>query len=153
VDAKVKVKVQNRSVHDETIADLPTYMGLVALAATPVAPCPAPTIALNLDKAPEFPRVLKSKASMTVSFLVTINCANDAEAGAGHEDFSLSAQVNHSVLGTGDAHTADDSCPRTVPPGGIIDAFPNGKLIDKGCGSKNADKTFGAPVLIDVTVD
>lgn len=30
--------------------------------------------------------------------------------------------------------------------------YPDGTILDKGCGTKRADKTFGDPVLVDVVV-
>jgi hypothetical protein len=38
-----------------------------------------------------------------------------------------------------------------VASGGLTDPFPDGKLIDKGCGAKKSDKTLGGPVLTDVS--
>jgi hypothetical protein len=149
--AVVKVKVHNRSAHAETIADASVFAKLVRVEVDSLDTCPAPAAVLNAAKQPKkFPLTLKSKASLTVPFTVTLDCANDATKGAAHEDYSLSARVDHTPLGSGDAHPDDDICPRTVPPGGIVDQFPNGKIIDKGCGVKKRDKTFGAPVLIDV---
>ena len=56
------------------------------------------------------------------------------------------------TLGAADVHPADDACPRTVPPPAVVDAHPDGTVKDKGCGSKQGDKTFGAPVHVDVVV-
>ena len=72
--------------------------------------------------------------------------------GPGHEDYQLDAAVSHSALGTGDEHAADNQCPRTVTPPGEVDPFPNGKIVDKGCGAKKPDKTYGAPIALDVVV-
>jgi len=83
---------------------------------------------------------------------VLIDCANDAAKGVGREDYRVTARVSHSVLGTGDAHVADGACPRTVSPPGEVDPFPNGKIVDKGCGTKKTDKTFGDPIFVDVIV-
>ena len=41
-------------------------------------------------------------------------------------------------------------CPRTVAPPGELDPYPAKPVLDKGCGEKKPDKTFGAPVLVDV---
>jgi hypothetical protein len=61
--------------------------------------------------------------------------------------------VRHAALdGNADTHPADDACPRSVTPPAEIDPNPNGKIKDKGCGAKKPDKTFGAPVVVDVTV-
>jgi hypothetical protein len=32
----------------------------------------------------------------------------------------------------------------------VIDPFPDGTILDKGCGTRRPDKTFGDPVLTDV---
>lgn len=149
--ALVTVKVQNRSPHAETIADAATFAKLVRLEVDSLGTCPAPAAVLNVAKQPrKFPLTVKSKGTLSVPFVVTLDCANDPTKGAGHADYSLNARVDHTPLGSGDAHPDDDVCPRTVPPGGIVDQFPNGKIVDKGCGAKKPDKTFGAPVLIDV---
>jgi hypothetical protein len=151
--AVVKVKIQNRSPHAETIVDAGAYAQLVRLTVDSNGACPTPTVALDAAKQPKakkYPLTLKSKGTLTVAFDVTMACANDAAKGVGHEDYALSAAVDHTALGSGDAHPADDVCPRTVSPPGVVDAFPNGKIVDKGCGAKKPDKTLGAPVLIDV---
>jgi len=87
---------------------------------------------------------------------VTIVCANDplkrTAKDSTHADYTISALVRHGALGSRDAHPEDDLCPRQVTPPGVLDPFPDGKLFDKGCGAKKADKTFGAPILVDVTV-
>jgi hypothetical protein len=80
----------------------------------------------------------------------TIDCANDAATGAGHEDYRISARVDRAVLGDPDSHPVDDVCPRSVTPAYVVDPYPNGKIRDKGCGTKKPDKTRGADVLIDV---
>jgi hypothetical protein len=115
--------------------------------------CVAPAAILHVGKPQKkLPLTLNSKAKLQVLFDVSIACANDVAKGAGHEDYSWSASVSHSALGSGDAHPADDVCPRTVNPPGQVDALPNGKIVDKGCGAKKPDKTFGAPVQTDVFV-
>lgn len=47
---------------------------------------------------------------------------------------------------------ADDMCPRSVTLPFEVDPNPDGTIKDKGCGEKKDDKTFGAPVLVDVVV-
>jgi len=87
---------------------------------------------------------------------VTFTCANDPKKSVkkdpGHEDYRISALVVAREIGSGDVHPDDDGCPRQVPPPGVVDAYPDGKIVDKGCGTKKADKTFGDPVLVDVVV-
>lgn len=39
-----------------------------------------------------------------------------------------------------------------VTPPFEVDLNPDGTIKDKGCGEKKDDKTFGAPVLVDVVV-
>jgi hypothetical protein len=93
---------------------------------------------------------LKPAQKRKVLFDATFACANDAEKGAGHTDFSLSAHVDHTALGGADAHPADDDCPRSVTPPGVVDPYPAKPVLDKGCGEKKPDKTFGGAVLVDV---
>ena len=56
------------------------------------------------------------------------------------------------MLGAPDAHPADDVCPRRVSPPGLVDPYPDGKILDKGCGGRLADGTFGGAVLLDVVL-
>ena len=37
-----------------------------------------------------------------------------------------------------------------VPPPFVIDPFPDGTLIDPGCGIQKGDGTFGDPVTTDI---
>ena len=61
----------------------------------------------------------------------------NASAGTGDEDFLYRAHVNHPTLDdNADTHPADDDCPRAPLPGGV-DPNPDGKVKDKGCGSKD----------------
>jgi hypothetical protein len=39
-----------------------------------------------------------------------------------------------------------------MTPPSEVDPFPDGKIVDEGCGAKKLDKTFGAPVLLAVVV-
>ncbi len=99
--------------------------------------CVAPTAVLQPLKS--IPAVLAPKKKLKLTYLVTIDCANDPLAGAGHEDYRFTASVNHAALdGNTDTMPVNDDCPRG----------PSG--ADKGCGGKNADGTLGAEVLTDV---
>lgn len=151
---RVKVEIQNRSPHAETVPDAATLGKLVHLnVGSDGVTCGAAATILHVGKPQKkLPLTLKSKKKLQVLFDVTIDCANDVAKGAGHEDYRVSSLVSHSALGSGDAHPADDQCPRTVTPPSEIDPFPDGKLVDKGCGAKKSDKTFGAPILLDVIV-
>jgi hypothetical protein len=97
---------------------------------------------------------LKSKQKLNVAFRVTFGCTSDplksTGGDPGHEDYVLSASVDQSVLGGADAFPADDACPREVAPPGVTVPYPDGRIMDKGCGAKKPDKTFGAPVLVDL---
>jgi hypothetical protein len=152
---KVKVEVQNRSAHPETIPDLATLAALVKLEGTSLGGCLAPVPVLAHKK--KLPAVLKTKAKLAVVFTVGFDCANDpAKTTAkdpGHDDYTWTARVRHAALdGNADTHPADDGCPRSVTPPAEIDPNPNGKIKDKGCGAKKPDATFGAPVVTDVAV-
>ena len=98
----------------------------------------------------KLPVTLKKKSKLAVLFDATFDCANDAATGDGPEDFTVSARVDADALGEIAAPAADDDCPRQVAPPGVHDPFPDGKLVDKGCGAKKDDKTLGDPVTIDV---
>lgn len=153
----VKVQLQNRSLHAEVIADLAMLDTLVTLDVDSLGPCPAPTPVLIPDKPQKtLPFILTSQQKLNVFFEVTFACANDAAKSAkkdpGHEDYRVSARVDHSALGGADAHPEDNGCPRSVTPPFAIDPYPDGTLKDEGCGEKKADKTLGDPVLVDVVV-
>jgi hypothetical protein len=152
--AKVAVLIENRGPTAETIPDAATLARLVTLdVASLDAQCASPVATLHAGKPQKtLPVTVKKNEKLTVLFDVTIACANDAAKGAGHEDYRLSARVNRAVLGEPDSHPVDDVCPRSVTPPYVIDPYPDGKIRDKGCGAKKADKTRGGDVLIDVSV-
>lgn len=144
----VKVQIQNRGRRNETIADLSTLNSLVSLTVDSLGTCAAPLPELLMEKPQKTPPVtLKPKQKFTIVYAVSLRCANDGGKGTGREDYQVHAQVYQSALGGIDAHGADDSCPRD-PLG--VDSYPDGTILDKGCGEKKADKTLGGSVLIDV---
>ena len=151
---QIKVVVQNRSQHSETIGSAAVLDDLVNVTVDSLAGCADPTPTLVPPK--KFPIVLKSKKTLAVKFTVTFACANDpaktTRTGA-HDDYRDVAVVNHAALdAVADTHPADDVCPHAVPPPFEIDVNPDHTIRDKGCGAKKADKTFGADVLTDVEV-
>ena len=146
---KIAVDIQNRSRHVETIPDVATLAALVDVTVDSAGACADPVATFRVPKKPKV-IVLKPGRKLKLLFDATFACANDPEKGAGHTDFSLSAHVDHAALGGSDAHPADDVCPRTVAPPGELDPYPAKPVLDKGCGEKKPDKTFGAPVLVDV---
>lgn len=146
----VKVQIQNRSPHLETIPDAAVLTNLVSLELASLGGCLVSPPVLSPPK--KFPLTLKPKQKLSVGFAVTFACANNASKGAGQEDYRLSARVDHTALGSADTHPADDVCPRSVTPPFAVDPHPDNTIKDKGCGEKKADKTFGDPVLVDVVV-
>jgi hypothetical protein len=147
----VKVQIQNRSNHDEVIDEADLDNGLVRLTVTRIdsdgEDCANAVVALDASKNAGLfskgPKVLASKSSLTVNFLVTYRCVTPltkSESDSG--DYSHSARVLHTVLGGQDQHPDDNVCPHdalgTVPN-------PDGKLKDTGCGTKQPDGTFAAP--------
>jgi uncharacterized repeat protein (TIGR01451 family) len=130
----VKVQLQNRSPHDETIPDLAMLGNVVTLTVTSRGSCLPPSQELQ---DPGLPKMLNPKKTLNVVFDVTFDCANDPAKGAGHEDYSYSASVNHAALdGEADTHPADDSCPRAAL--GIV-PNPDGTINDKGCAVQVTD--------------
>lgn len=130
---------------------------LVHLTVSSLATCPDPLATLlSIKPQKALPLTLKPKKKFKVLFDVPIACINDPDQTSrkspGHEDYSLSAAVSHASLGGSDAHVMDDACPRQVAPPGVLDPYPDGKIREKGCGSKKSDRTLGAPVLIDVVL-
>ena len=95
---------------------------------------------------------LKSKMKRAITFDLQLACAGDPAKGAGHADYRVTARVDRSVLGGTDAHPQDDVCPRRVTAPGEVDPFPDGRLVDTGCGTRLPDRTSGAPIEIDVVL-
>jgi hypothetical protein len=156
--ALVKVTIQNRSPHPETIQDLTMFKNFVTLMAESLGTCTAPAPILRTNPPQKnLPIILKPKGSLTVFFDVTLNCANDPAASTltdpNHSDYRFIARVNHAALdGKTDTDRSDDLCPRSVPPPFLIDPNPDGTIRDKGCGGKKPDGTYGADVLTDIIV-
>jgi uncharacterized repeat protein (TIGR01451 family) len=141
---RVKVRIQNRAAHDETISSLEQLAQLVQVTVNSLGECTAPAAVLRAGP-PNGPFVLKPGRFKNVFFEVTYNCANDplksTKNDPGHEDYTYNAVIHHSALGSGaDSVPANDVCPRP----------PNPATGDPGCGAKNPDKTLGAPVTTDV---
>lgn len=82
---------------------------------------------------------------------MVFDCANDPATGAGHEDFTLRAVLDQAALGGTDADAIDDACPRSVAPP-VKDPFPDGKIVERGCGARQAGGVLGGAVLVDVAV-
>ena len=87
-------------------------------------------------------------------YLVTYQCdtpLNKNVSDASPGDYSYTAAVFHSVLGSPDGHPVDDTCPHdALATPGHIDPNPDGKIVHKGCGAKKPDKTFWDPILTSV---
>jgi hypothetical protein len=149
----VKVQIQNRGPKAETFVDETVLTNALALSVASLAPgCPAAAVTLHSGKPQKaLPLTLASKAKLAVLFDVLIDCENDPTKGAGHEDFTVSVTVDQSALGGTDAHALDDTCPRTISPP-VKDPFPDGKIVEKGCGASKPGGGIGGPILIDVVV-
>jgi hypothetical protein len=154
---RAKVELQNRSPGAEVIADAKALAKLVTLSAESLGPCSPPLVALRSSRPQaKLPATLRPRQKMNVFFDVTFDCANDpaktTPKNPGHDDDRLSALVDQAALGGVDAHSVDDACPRQVSAPGVVDPFPDGTILDRGCGARRPDKTFGDPVLVDVVV-
>jgi hypothetical protein len=155
---ELTVQIQNQSPHEETIENAGRLAALVQLTVeafdTPNA-CPDLEATLISDRF-RFPLVLATKEKFSALFAVTFtsDCIPDplkTDKTEAHDDYRFSTSVDHSVLdGQTDTDPTDDMCPRSVEPPFRPDPNPNGKLKDKGCGTKKADGTLGADVLSDV---
>lgn len=151
----IKVTVQNRSPSVEVIADLATLENLLSLTVESLEACPDIIPVLQPPRK-GFPIVLEPKKKLTISFEVTVDCANDpaksSKKDPDHEDYRCVAVVDRTALdGETDTHPADDVCPRDALPS-LFDPNPDGTIRDSGCGNKRADGTLGADVLLDVRV-
>lgn len=152
---KVTVRIQNQSLHNETIPDLSTLQKVVTLTGNSLGACP--DLATTLTPPKSFPVVLKPKQKLSLKYeaLYTKTCVHDGMAGVGHEDYRYVATVDHGQLAAHarlDEDPSDDVCPRTVAPPFRLDPSQAGTIKDKGCGEKKADRTFGAEILTDVVV-
>jgi hypothetical protein len=166
VNGAVKVTIQNRGDHNETItpANLGDGVssGLVRLNVSVTDDnegCLPAEVALDAAKNAALfgsgSAVLSSKKTLAVNFLVTFNCPGaipKKSADTTPGDYSFSATVFHDVLdGSADIHNEDDTCPRGALPG-LLDPLPPPKgTSDKGCGGKASGGTAGAPVTTNIT--
>lgn len=154
ITKRVAVTIQNRSAHNETIASRSQLEGLVSLAVHSLDTnlCGDITPVL-LDGRPQrtLPLTLRPKQKFNVYFVVSFGCAVNPNKGGGFEDFSYVARVDHRALGVPDSHPECDVCPR-LPLDGGRDPNPDGRTMDKGCGTARGDGTFGSPVFTDVFV-
>jgi myo-inositol-hexaphosphate 3-phosphohydrolase len=138
VRQRVRVALQNRGPETETIPDLAALEALVALEVLSLGSCPAPVLEL------------RSRGQLRLTYEVTFDCANDPARSTrrdpGHSDFEFRAHI-----ALDDDHPEDNACPRSVSPPFEIDPFPNGRIRDKGCGARKADRTRGGPLETDVS--
>lgn len=149
----VKVTIQNRSPHVETIRDVNMLAEFVNLEVESLGSCPSPTAELltpqKLQK--RMPLALKPKKKFSVKFSVTFDCANNPVRDKSDPDFRYIATVDHQAIDEiSDTHPQDDSCPYSVTPPYRIDPYPDGKIKDKGCGTRTADGVFGGDVVTDI---
>jgi hypothetical protein len=149
---RVKVTIQNRSNHPETIPDLETLGHLVTLQVLPLGPPCAPE-PIVVQRPRSVPVTIPVKGSLTVQFDVTFGCAINPLKGKGHQDYRYLATVNREVLpdGEADEHPEDDVCPHdALATPGHRDPDPDNSIVDKGCGGKKPDGLLGADVKTDV---
>jgi hypothetical protein len=150
VNATVLVTLQNRGEVSETILDAQKLASLVSLSVETLGACTAPVPILT---APALPATMAAKKKLVLSFQLPISCANDplaSSSSGAHPDYRITVHVDFSAIsGEADASAADDTCPRTAPPGGVD---PESGFKDKGCGGKNSDGSLGAEILLDVLV-
>jgi sugar lactone lactonase YvrE len=168
VTKPVTVQFQNRGSGPEVLPDASvlgngTTTGLVRLSVSVVDDdaenCQPAIVALNAAKNALIfsrgPKTIKSKAKLTINYLVTYQCNNPAvklSSDPTPGDYSHTATVFRSVLGDPDSHPEDDSCPHNaLATPGHRDPNPDNTIVDKGCGAKKPDGTFGKPVLTNIT--
>jgi len=147
---RIRVRIQNRSGHDEVIPSFEVLSNLVTVRLTNlVSGCPAPEVRLILGPPNHVPRTLRPKRAINIFYEATfsVECLPDELKGTGHEDFSCGAVVNHAILdGEADTHPECDVCPRQA----VDEPNPDGRITDKGCGAPLGHGLFGDPVLIDL---
>jgi hypothetical protein len=149
---RVSVRIQNRGIGAVTIPDRLTLEALVRLRIDSLGGCLPPAVQMRPSIIDRRSLVLKSKQTMSVLYDVTFACANDpldsTTKHPGHDDFEVTATVDHAALGSADGYLGDDVCPRAA----LVVPYGSGTLFDRGCGARRADGTFGGPILIDVVV-
>jgi hypothetical protein len=111
---RVKVQIQNLSPHSETFTSLAQLADLVSVTLSNVqdSGCTPPTANL-IQGPPNKPKTIKPNGKLNVFFNVTFDpegCVPDSAKGAGHEDFSYTAHVDHAALdGNPDTNPANDT--------------------------------------------
>ncbi len=140
---KVSVTIANLGTLTETFPTMQSVLNVVNLNIESLGTnCVAPTAVLQPLKS--IPVILAPKKKLKLTYLVTIDCANDVAAGLGHEDYRFTASVNHAALDrNADTMPVNDNCPHP----------PNAATGDKGCGNKDAATgQLGADVKTDVFI-
>jgi hypothetical protein len=165
VNGAVKVTIQNRGDHSESIAVANlgngVTTGLVLLSVTKLddnEDCRPAGVALDATKNAALfgsgSAVVSPGKTVTVNFLVTFNCPGALPKNAADStpaDYSFSATVYHDALdGTADVHREDDVCPRDALPGSFDPLPPPKGTSDKGCGAKLANRTLGGAITTKV---
>lgn len=111
---RVKVRIQNRSPHNETFTNLTQLASLVSVTLSNVqnSGCTPPTADL-IQGPPNKAKTIKRKGKLNVFFNVTFDdggCVPDPEKGRSHHDFSYSAHVDHTALdGNPDTNPSNDT--------------------------------------------
>jgi hypothetical protein len=156
----VDVTIQNRSPYSETITatDLGDGIntGLVRLNVNVIDDdnenCAAAQVFFDPANTLVNSKILKPKQTFKIRYLVSYHCAEPVtpEGDATPGDYSHLATVHHEVLGVLDANQENDACPRSVNPPFKREPLPDGKVMDKGCGIKKTNKTFGDLVTTNV---
>ena len=152
---KVRAQLQNRSQHVETIADVAALEALVGVLADPVEEAPGTfVITLKAPPAAKFPIALKPGRKLTLRFDAEYvrDLPPEAAPPGPVATFAWSAAVHHAALpgAIADDHPWDDQAPRGIVAPYTFDAYPDGRIRERGVGAKRADKTFGGPVLTGV---
>jgi uncharacterized repeat protein (TIGR01451 family) len=156
---RVRVQIQNRSPHDERIADAAMLASLVRLTARSLGACPE--VQGVLSGRAQTPAAPNAASHSEARRLVRRGPLHVVPGGSGEVDERRSGPRRLRVPGAGGSrrarrpgrrHPADDVCPRTVAPPFVVDRYPDGSILDRGCGRAREDRTFGDPVTTDVWV-
>jgi len=152
---RVRVRLQNRSQHDEVIDDAQQLAELVQVAFVPQEPAAdgtliVPEAALRAPPPGAFPIVLRPRGRLTLRYDVTLGVAPSlvGDADCPTTAFHVTARVRHEVLAgaAADDHEGDDVAPRGVLPPWAFDCYPDGRIRDRGAGARRDDGTLGDPV-------
>jgi predicted dienelactone hydrolase len=139
------VRIQNRGTETVIIPDMDALTAGIQVTANrmegPIH-CAPMSMTPRLKGRQTFPLSIPSKKKLRVRFEMDCLCGSNPGE---EDDWKFTARVNHSAIdGNTDENPSDDVCPRD-PLGGVPN--PDGRIRDRGCGTRVPDGTRTAPLV------